>query len=423
MGHGLDDDAAFSEVDSMGERDEADEPAVGDARSPTARSSNAEGGLPSGWSIVVLLCLALAVSGLILVVGTASLSPPTQFAHALRTLDDGVITFDELPGGDDGAADEAGAVSARRNDCSIAIDNYVAVAKTELRPSSPSRIRVPNYTDPEAERRSTCTVIEERRLAETGTSVLIVAVLGGVSTLIAAVAWPGVRRVTNRERMLPATVLALVVIGLSLGLAGQYRGEGHLAIALTIVFAAIALLFAELMELGRATVSERTRFSQEVDDLRMLRYRTRFAVGALSVILSVSVALAASLNARYLATEGRARVNLPGVDLGGFGQEHLGLITAIQGIMYATILAAVSLPALFNTERQGHRVLVRSLESSDEVVDQSAPAQRVRAAVEREEIAEKLGLRTRPVQWFERATALLLPLITGVSADFLGLLS
>ncbi|MEM9041913.1 MAG: hypothetical protein AAGD33_18650 [Actinomycetota bacterium] len=390
------------------------------------------------------ILLAVGFASIIFVLGGRDLAQVNDSQVVERgILDDGLLSVENLQDAswsgfdqtDEGDVEELNTSDddGSRKRCELAEEIYAEIVDGELQRTTPEIIVVPDE-DPPTDDGDRCFVVEERRSAQAGLGVLLASTLGGVAALIALPGWLLImRRRWSRQDVILGGAVTLMVVGVTLIVAGAYRFETHLLVMLLVVALALTPALTSLASATRyePSAAQTNQDRDLFDRLSERRGEVRTSLIALSVLLSLSVALIATLNGRYAAAFGSLQLNLWGSELGGFDSDDVATVTAVESLLFGAILAAVALPALVNVDAATARVFrarwSRSTGSagpntSDD--DRAQPADTALAdLVEREKAAATLGIATRPVQWVENALAVAFPVITGLAADFLGLLS
>lgn len=384
---------------------------------------------------VAAVVVAIAWTALILVVGSLSLADlDGAWEHRSRATDDGVLTSAEFEAlvatAEEGSGGNGNSQGDQPTICDVAKERYKsATGMEDLALDAPSRIDVIEI--PSAEGLKTCTVYEELRSGEAGVSVLLTAAMGGIAMLLAAHSGLAARSseamMSSKYAHLHGASLAVVVGLITLAVAGWYRFEPHLWLAMAPVLLVVVRMGGHLLRIGSSEVGPVHSADEHLALVRARKKEAREALLSLSALFSLSVALTAALNARFVATRGRGTLNLHlgPIELGGFDATDLQLVTAVESFVYAAVLAAVAAPALVRSERQGADFLHRHWRADPKSATPEDPmgvADPVQRLVEREESGKRLGLTTQPIQWLENSVAILFPIITGASAELLGLL-
>ena len=141
--------------------------------------------------------------------------------------------------------------------------------------------------------------------------------------------------------------LTVIVIVLTWVLAGAYRSELHLLIALVLLAIFLFLIINVSLSVASRNPKHRVQDTsradsppkdaspepeKELDSVRRMRFDARVVLFMASVIFSIAVALMAALNGRYQSAYGRLNLDVEGaVVLGGFDADDVAkLPTAME---------------------------------------------------------------------------------------------
>ena len=381
--------------------------------------------------VFVMLFLTVAVGSLVLWLGGRELEASrNDRVDRVYMLSDGVLTKDEFD-----RTTEILAADSASGRCDVARSNYERTADIHLPHDTPTRVRVSDEVDA-VPGGTSCIIFEERHSAPAGLSVLTTTALAAVSTLLSLVAF-WLARGARRNSWIAAGAIALLTVVMTIAITGRYRFESHLLVTMLPVSCVLAPTIAALLHTATATnTSQPASPGARLKALNDQRAEVRAATLILSVLLSITTALAATLNQRFIATEGQLNFRLLGKRIGGFMQSDVAAVTALSGLAYTTIIAVVTIPAIIRIESNGRQLLAEFFDSDPQATDLDAPGPaegdeegRVPTAdmdgtaqlIARESTAQKLGLETRPLAWIERALVVALPIITGATANILNL--